>query len=316
MPITTQVMGSGEHCVTWVSKFERAKKKANEIFQLDHFPEYISYFSLVYDFEDIKSGEEKYQAEFVLTQSAYDSSRERSAISDYYYEPSAVWMNNSEGQKLMFQKFPRHNGWKITTAFRHSRFTVNIFIKFNSFREINVLLKQLTDIYANQSNCDIQFLFQDDQKIGGHISILAARSPVLAAMFNNQPTKTDPVFINDTQPGIFRELLHFIYSGRTKVPLTEANVWSLFTAAEKYDVAGLKEECTRFLLIQIRASNAIDWLVLADFHSMKSVKEAAVKIITANFKTIFPTHEWEEFAKTYPDLCLPITLATIGQINS
>jgi hypothetical protein len=72
MTITTKVMGSGEHCVTWDATLERAKK-ANEIFQLDHFPEYISYFILVYDFEDIKSGEEKYQAEFVLTQSAYDS---------------------------------------------------------------------------------------------------------------------------------------------------------------------------------------------------------------------------------------------------
>jgi hypothetical protein len=135
-------------------------------------------------------------------------------------------------------------------------------------------------------------------------------------MFNNQPTKTDPVLINDTPPDILKEVLHFIYSGRTRVPLTEANVWSLFTAAEKYDVAGLKEECTRFLLIQIRASNAIDWLVLADFHSIQSVKKAALKIITANFKIIFPTHEWEEFAKSYPDLCLPITLTTIGQINS
>jgi hypothetical protein len=119
---------------------------------------------------------------------------------------------------------------------------VNIYIKFNSFREINVLLKQLTDIYANQSNCDIQFLFQDGQKIGGHISILAARSPVFAAMINNQPTKTDPVLINDTQPDIFKEVLHFIYSGRTKVPLTQDTACSLFTAAEKYDVTGLKEE--------------------------------------------------------------------------
>jgi hypothetical protein len=31
-------------------------------------------------------------------------------------------------------------------------------------------------------------------------------------------------------------------------------------------------------------------------------QEAAVKVITANFKTIFPTQEWEEFAKSYPDL--------------
>ena len=34
---------------------------------------------------------------------------------------------------------------------------------------------------------------------------------------------------------VFQQLLYFIYSGRTKTPLTEDNVQPLYVAAEKYD---------------------------------------------------------------------------------
>ncbi|EFX88133.1 hypothetical protein DAPPUDRAFT_234893 [Daphnia pulex] len=268
MLISTEVTESGLHCVTLVTKLDKAKEKDNENFQLNHFPTHISNFGVSYTYREVKSGDDKYYLKIGLTQSA-----SKNSIPDYYREPCAVWIHYEEGKKLWFKKFPRDR-WQIKIAAPiNSWVSIKIYIKFNAFREINVLLKQLTDIYANQSNCDIQFLFQDGQKIGGHISILAARSPVFAAMFNNQPTKTDPVSINDTQLDIFKELLHFIYSGRTRVPLTQDTACSLFTAAEKYDVTGLKEECTRFLLIQILVSNAVNWLDWAVRHLMEKAKD-------------------------------------------
>jgi speckle-type POZ protein len=229
MLISTEVTESGLHCVTLVTKLDKAKEKDNENFQLNHFPTHISNFGVSYTYREVKSGDEIYYLKICLTQSA-----SKNSIPDYYREPCAVWIHYEEGKKLWFKKFPRDRCQIKIAAPINSWVSIKIYIKFN--------VKQLTDIYVNQSNCDIQFLFQDGQKIGGHISILAARSPVFAAMINNQPTKTDPVLINDTQPDIFKEVLHFIYSGRTKVPLTQDTACSLFTAAEKYDVTGLKEE--------------------------------------------------------------------------
>lgn len=316
MPITTEITDGGFHCVTWKTQLEMARNKTNEFFQLNHFPTYTSYFGVSYTYDPnnlyppIRSRNEKYLVEICLTQSAnkgLNSHKDSIDVPDYYREPCAVWIESNDGNKLMFEKISK--GWTINNTFSKIWFVIKINIQFNTFSDISILLKQLTDIYVNQTNCDIQFCFENnDQKIGGHVCILAARSPVFAKMLYStaQETKSDPVIINDVQPEIFKEMLHFIYSSGTRQPLTEDTAWSLVAAADKYDVPGLKKECSRVLLFYLEASNAINVLVLADRHSMKKVKEAAIKFIAVKFETFFPSYEWEDFAKNYPDLCVAI----------
>ncbi|EFX88135.1 hypothetical protein DAPPUDRAFT_34136, partial [Daphnia pulex] len=143
-----------------------------------------------------------------------------------------------------------------------------------------------------------------DQKIGGHIFILSDRSDVFATMFKTdmQEAKTGIVDIKDIQPEIFKELLHFIYSGRTKESLTEDTAQPLIIAAEKYDIKSLKNESVRYLLTQIRADNAIDLLILGHLHSAEKLKHAALDFVVENFKTIFETDEWQELTEKYPEL--------------
>ena len=63
-------------------------------------------------------------------------------------------------------------------------------------------LHQLCDLYFTQTDCDIKFCFENGQHIGGHRSILKARSPVFAAMFQHdmQESKTGQVVITDIEP--------------------------------------------------------------------------------------------------------------------
>ena len=60
-----------------------------------------------------------------------------------------------------------------------------------------IALEQLEKVFFEQTNCDVEFLFEDEEKIGGHISILAARSPVFSARFyhNLQESETGKVFV-------------------------------------------------------------------------------------------------------------------------
>lgn len=44
--------------------------------------------------------------------------------------------------------------------------------------------------------------------------------------------KTGQVFIKDILPNIFKEMLHYIYSGRTATGLTEITAQPLYVAAE------------------------------------------------------------------------------------
>jgi len=46
-----------------------------------------------------------------------------------------------------------------------------------------IALEQLEKVFVEQANCDVEFLFEDEEKIGGHISMSAARSPVFSAIF-------------------------------------------------------------------------------------------------------------------------------------
>jgi hypothetical protein len=78
-------------------------------------------------------------------------------------------------------------------------------------------------------------------------------------------------------------------------------------AAEKYDIKELKDECIQFLILHIQSGNVIELIVWADLYRVEEIKEAAFQFVGENYKTIFPTTEWENLMKLYPDLCLLVT---------
>lgn len=234
----------------------------------------------------------------------------------YGRQPCTVWMTaeNNKDKKIVFKKPSTESDWKsddFTVTPLKEQLTFLIWIQFNTFGlgEMTVLVNQLTDMFIQQINCDVQFHLPRNQKIGGHVSILAARSPVFAIMFTTDmlEAKTGKVVIKDIKPEIFKELLHFIYSGRTKESLTEETAQPLIIAADKYDVKSLKKEGVRYLLTQIRASNAIDLLIWGHLHSAEKLKNAALNFVAENFKTIFETIEWQGLTESYPELCLLTT---------
>jgi hypothetical protein len=170
-------------------------------------------------------------------------------------------------------------------------------------------LKQLTELYVQQNNCDVQFNLQDDQHIGGHSHILVARSPVFAAMFQHEmkETKTGQVSIQDIQPDIFKQLLQYIYSGRLSLPLTETTAQRLFEAADKYDIGDLKEECVSFLLTCVRMDTVINLMAWAHLHFVDELKQLALEFTVLNAKEVCILKDWEMLTKNYPHLCVMVT---------
>lgn len=63
-----------------------------------------------------------------------------------------------------------------------------------------------------------KMLVWDVQRIGGHVSILSARNKVFAVMFNHdmQERKTGQVVVEDIEPKIFSQLLHFHLLGHPR----------------------------------------------------------------------------------------------------
>lgn len=314
MPILVEEVNDSVHCVKWKVVFANTvtSGKTNKTIQIARFS---ACFDIECTYSEINSADRSYNVKFSLmqmgrTNKGSNSNENREAIPDYYREPFAVSIVHKKDQKHMFKR--KSDGWKINTTLKKSSsgyIFAMINIQFHTFSEISDLLVQLTEIYLNQSNCNVQFCFKDDQKIGGHISILAARSPVFAAMFNHdmQEKKTREVFIEDIQLDIFKELLHYIYSGRTETIMTGDIARLLLEAADKYDIPGLKEECIRILLINLQESNALELLVWADMHSVEKVKKGTLNYLAKNFKTICQMEDWEAFILNYPHLSLLIT---------
>ncbi|KAI9562750.1 hypothetical protein GHT06_010204 [Daphnia sinensis] len=159
---------------------------------------------------------------------------------------------------------------------------------------------------------------------------------------NMKESKTGEVFIKDIERDIFYDLLHYIYSGRTSVPMTENIAQSLIAAAEKYNIPDLKkdcvdflltrvteataqkifqmadryyiedlkEECIQILLPRIEIKNVIPLIIWAHKKRVQKIKEAALQFIRKNFQAVCQSKDYENLMFQFPDLCLEATRST------
>uniref|UniRef100_A0A183BWT3 BTB domain-containing protein n=1 Tax=Globodera pallida TaxID=36090 RepID=A0A183BWT3_GLOPA len=113
-----------------------------------------------------------------------------------------------------------------------------------------------------QQNEDVQV-----REIPVHKAILAARSPVFAAMLQHVDTsesKTGVLEIKDVECGVVKEMLNFIYSGKSSSPEINEIASDLLIAADKYRLEELKTHCEHCLIQAINFENACQLLIIAD----------------------------------------------------
>ena len=76
--------------------------------------------------------------------------------------------------------------------------------------------------------------------------------------------KNGVVKIEDITLETFQELLRYMYT--EQIPKLDVLAFELLAAAEKYQLADLKERCERQLASITTLDNAVDLLILADLH--------------------------------------------------
>ena len=178
--------------------------------------------------------------------------------------------------------------------------TCKIWMHFSNFSPDDLkILKSRTNLFLKRTDCDAHFSFEDGQTIGANKNVLMDQSPVFDAMFQHgmKESKTGRIAIKDIDPDVFKQLLYFIYSGRTKTPLTEENVQPLFVAADKYDVKDLQEEC----IFYIRVNNFIDMMIFAHLYSIEELEDEAIEFAIWNSREIAVQDEFADLIKNYPD---------------
>lgn len=140
------------------------------------------------------------------------------------------------------------------------------------------LSDDLSQLFESQKFSDV-ILSVGKLEFYAHKAILAARSPVFAAMFEHEmeEKKQNRVEITDMDHEVLNEMLKFIYSG--KAPNLEKMADELLAAADKYDLERLKVMCEEALCSNLSVETAADVLILADMHSAQQLKAHAIDFI-------------------------------------
>ncbi|XP_065209103.1 speckle-type POZ protein-like isoform X2 [Planococcus citri] len=116
-----------------------------------------------------------------------------------------------------------------------------------------------------------------------HKAILATRSSVFNAMLRNdmQESQKNLINITDIEQETFEEMLHYIYTGKTK-NLDEL-AFELLPIADKYDLKELRIMCENVVFKKLSTDNAVKILILADMHHAEELKKDTLQFIRDNY---------------------------------
>lgn len=136
-----------------------------------------------------------------------------------------------------------------------------------------------------------------------HKAVLAARSPVFAAMFEHEmeERKHNRVEITDVDADVLREMLRFIYTGKSNN--LEKMADDLLAAADKYALERLKVMCEEALCSGLSVDNAAEVLILADLHSADQLKAQAIDFINMYVSSNIKITIISVFSFTFTIIC-------------
>ncbi|XP_077544716.1 speckle-type POZ protein-like [Haemaphysalis longicornis] len=150
-------------------------------------------------------------------------------------------------------------------------------------------------LLESRQSCDV-VLKVEGREIRAHKLVLAARSPVFAAMFEHKmkESKLGRVEITDCDFEVFNEVVEFIYTGRA--PKLNDMAEQVLRAADKYDLGRLKAMCEDALSSKLSVETAAELLVLADTHNADQLKANALLFIKAHGASVVETDGWKKMA--------------------
>jgi len=166
------------------------------------------------------------------------------------------------------------------------------------------LARDMLEMLRTGQHSDVRVI-AGDRSFACHSNILAARSPVFAAMFSHDmvENRNGKVDISDLPPLTVEAMLHWMYGAW--LPRTELTP-QLLSAADKYDLADLKTSVETALSRNVSFSSCLEMIILADQHSATRLKSAALAFIVRNLSTIVSDAGWQVQLSGHPHLMAQI----------
>ncbi|XP_064974130.1 BTB/POZ domain-containing protein At1g55760 isoform X2 [Musa acuminata AAA Group] len=157
----------------------------------------------------------------------------------------------------------------------------------------NTALASFAQMLAEGIHTDITINAAADGSIGAHRAVLAARSPVFRSMFSHdlREKELSTVDISDMSFEACQAFLNYIYGNFQPEEFLRHRV-ALLGAADKYDIADLKEACHESLLEDIDAVNVLERLHTAYLYGLPRLKGGCMRYLV-NFGKIYEL--WDDF---------------------
>ena len=165
-------------------------------------------------------------------------------------------------------------------------------------------------LYGKKEFADVKIVC-DGTHFYCHKVVLGSQSDVFKTMFKNkslieeQSEGVMKIEENDFDCDIMEQLLHYLYF--QKVEEGDVINADLMVVADKYNVKGLLNFCTKYLESNLLdEENALDILVKAELVGQKNLFDAASKFVCKNMGRVNKTKDWEEMSKKNPALIVKL----------
>ena len=158
-----------------------------------------------------------------------------------------------------------------------------------------------------------------DKSFKCHRNVLSARSPVFKAMLKSEmrENSSNKLTINDVEPEVISEMLHFIYTGSVINGFISEQVASdLLGTADKYQLDLLKNMCEDKLCSSLEISNSVQYLVLGELHHADNLRQMALRLIVKNMDLIVDSDVYKTLMLKHTDLALEITKALVRRAGT
>ncbi|CAL1280500.1 unnamed protein product [Larinioides sclopetarius] len=235
-------------------------------------------------------------------------------INDYTvnYVPSYKYVLKFSSEDESFQKLKEHPNDPLIIICRikcTKNFSDSVKTPGNTSTGGYKNLKKLAAAFRNSSESLHQkvLLIVGQESETVNKAILCSRSPVFANMFQNnmREVSENTVIITDIKMPEIRALVSFLYTG--KLPNYDFRfLCKLCYAADKYDIADLRQICVDLLLPQISTTNVFRALKLAFSHNIERLKSTVMACVAENIETLVMTNDWKNLLDDKPEIAVEI----------
>ncbi|CAL1299421.1 unnamed protein product [Larinioides sclopetarius] len=171
-------------------------------------------------------------------------------------------------------------------------------------------LRPLAAVLGNSSESSLKekvVLKVDEETQTVSKAVLCGLSPVFAKMFENdmREVNNNVVTITDIKMNVLKILISFLYTG--KLPDCDVDmICELYYAADKYDVAELRQICVDLIIPQISMENMHCVMKLAFAHDDELLKSTVTALIATNIETWLSSDDWKNLIDDEPKIAAEV----------